>query len=225
MELSKEQIQYIEHRLENEGVKYWDIRIEMLDHVISDLEKNLNVNSSEADFKKMVQNSFVLLGWHGSFNDVNKHGWKNVNKYYRKIYFKGFVDFFKNIKNLIVLALFLLGYYIISEVFEPKVFLKISHTLFFLPFILFVFVLYKMYTKKYGKSVHKDYGLNYLMLSFLILNAIVTFVRVEDGFPQEFHKIILFIIIPVHFIFTYSGYQVYVKAIKRVENMRKQLLQ
>jgi len=80
-----------------------------------------------------------------------------------------------------------------------------------------------MYKKKYGKSVHRDYGLSYLMLSFLMLNAIITFVRIDGGFPIEFHKIILFIIIPTHFIFTYSGYKVYKKAISKVEKMHKEL--
>lgn len=39
MELTKQQIKYIDHRLENDGIKYWDIRIEMLDHVVSDVEE------------------------------------------------------------------------------------------------------------------------------------------------------------------------------------------
>ena len=62
MELSKEQIQYIDHRLENEGVKYWDIRIEMLDHVISNVEENLTPENSEYEFKEKVQTAFVTLG-------------------------------------------------------------------------------------------------------------------------------------------------------------------
>jgi hypothetical protein len=39
MKITKEQIKYIDHRLENNGLKYWDIRIEMVDHVVSDLKK------------------------------------------------------------------------------------------------------------------------------------------------------------------------------------------
>jgi hypothetical protein len=47
MKLTKEQIQYIDNRLKKEGIKYWDIRIEMIDHVVSDLEKN----AKTSDFK------------------------------------------------------------------------------------------------------------------------------------------------------------------------------
>ena len=88
MELTKEQIQYIDHRLENDGVKYWDIRIEMLDHVVSDVEKNLKPENSEYEFKEIVQDAFKSLGWKenfngGGFESRNKQGWKNANKFYR----------------------------------------------------------------------------------------------------------------------------------------------
>ena len=229
MELSKEQIKYIDHRLENEGVKYWDIRIEMLDHVVSDVEKNLQPEHIDYQFKEIVQEAFVSLGWKenfngGGFEEKHKQGWKNANKYYRKIYLDGFVDFFKKTSNLLVLSIFLFVYFSISEMLTHKMFLKLSYLLFFSPLLLFVFTFYKMYKKKYGKSVHRDYGLNYLMLSFLILNGIITFVRMDGGFPIEFHKIILFIVIPIHLIFTYSGYQVYKKAIDKVDKMHKELL-
>jgi hypothetical protein len=229
MELSKEQIQYIDHRLENEGVKYWDIRIEMLDHIVSDVESILKPENTAYQFKEFVQDAFVSLGWKenfngGGFEKRHKESWQNVNKYYRKIYFEGFVNFFKKPSYLIVLSIFLFAYFSLSEILTHRMFLKLSYILFFSPFLLFVFTFYKMYKKKYGKSVHRDYGLNYLMLSFLILNAIITFVRIEGGFPIEFHKIILFIIIPTHFIFTYSGYHVYKKAISKVEKMHKELL-
>ena len=68
MELTKEQILYIDHRLENEGVKYWDIRIEMLDHVVSDVETKLELETSENEFKEIVQKALVTLGWKKNFN-------------------------------------------------------------------------------------------------------------------------------------------------------------
>jgi hypothetical protein len=68
MELKKQQLKYIDHRLENEGIKYWDIRIEMLDHVVSYIEKTLKPENSEYEFKEMVQSSLVTLGWKENFN-------------------------------------------------------------------------------------------------------------------------------------------------------------
>ena len=228
MELTKEQIQYIDHRLENEGVKYWDIRIEMLDHIISDVEKNLKPENTEYEFKEIVQTSFVSLGWKenfngGGFEKFNKQGWKNTNKFYRKMYFQEFVAFFRKPRNIIILFFSLCIYYFLSEFLNHKTFIKVSYGLFASPMLLYLYVFFKVWKKKYGKSVHRDYGLNYLLLSFFILNAFMQFIRLEDGFPVEFHKPLLFIIVPCHLILTFSGYQVYKKAITRVEKMRKEL--
>lgn len=68
MELSKEQIKFIDHRLENDGVKYWDIRIEMLDHIVSDVETKLQPENTFYEFKEKVQESFENLGWKENFN-------------------------------------------------------------------------------------------------------------------------------------------------------------
>lgn len=99
MELTKQQIQYIDHRLENEGVKYWDIRIEMLDHVVSDIEKHLKPIHSKFDFHQIVEESFIALGWEENFNGGGFEKIfssrlriynKNKNKKYRQ-YFKQFL--------------------------------------------------------------------------------------------------------------------------------------
>lgn len=60
MELTKQQIKYIDHRLENDGIKYWDIRIEMLDHVVSDVEERFIAENSDNDFKEMFKNLLLL---------------------------------------------------------------------------------------------------------------------------------------------------------------------
>lgn len=48
MELNKEQIELIDKRLKSGGIKYWDLRLEMIDHIATDLEENAISN----DFKK-----------------------------------------------------------------------------------------------------------------------------------------------------------------------------
>lgn len=93
MELTKKQIQFIDSRLESEGVKYWDIRIEMLDHVVSDIERKLKPENSKYEFKEMVQESLASLGWKenfngGGFDQVLKERLKLYNKNRNKIFFK-----------------------------------------------------------------------------------------------------------------------------------------
>jgi hypothetical protein len=101
MELTKQQIQHIDHRLENEGIKYWDIRIEMLDHVVSDVEQKLKLENSEYEFKEIVQESFVALGWKENFNGggfesvlasrlriYNRNKNKKFRQYFKETFFK-----------------------------------------------------------------------------------------------------------------------------------------
>ena len=156
MELSKEQIEFIDHRLENDGIKYWDIRIELLDHVVSDIEKRMKVENSENDFKEMVQEVFVYVGWKENFNgssfeDLNKEGWKNVNKGYRKMYYQRFLDFFKNPVHLLFLAVSFAGFYFLSEFLIHKTFLKVSYGVFISPILLYFYAYFKTWRKKTWK--------------------------------------------------------------------------
>jgi len=223
MELTKEQIQYIDHRLENDGIEYWDIRIEMLDHVVSDVEERLEKGE---DFKQSVQKSFVGLGWKGTFSHVNTQGWKNTNKLYRKMYLKGFIRFFKNLKNILLFISCFGVYYYISILIDLKFFVQFSYALFIIPTVIYFYESYIIWKKKYGKSVHKQYGLHYLISTTLLLQIIMLSLTPSGlpSIPLEYHKLTLFILIPIHLIFTLSGYKVYKKAISRVEKMRNQLL-
>jgi hypothetical protein len=181
MELTKEQIKDIDHRLENDGIKYWDLRIEMIDHIVSDLEKNIETN----DFKKELQTSLKRIGWSGNLSHINRAGWQNVNRKYRKIYFKGFVYFFKKPLNTVLFLIFFSCFFLISRYLEHTVFLKISYILFAIPILGCFYLFFKSWREKLGKSVHKEYGISYLCFSFVMLNAVLNFVRMESGFPIE----------------------------------------
>lgn len=231
IELTKEQLQFIDHRLENEGIKYWDVRIEMLDHIVSDVENKLTDENTQHEFKVIVQGALVSLGWQENFNgggldDLNKQGWKNANKGYRQLFYKSFIDSFKNYLILLVLTVFLLGFYFLSEVLLHKTFLKVSYGIFLSSIVLYFYVFFKTWRKKYGKSVHKDYALTYLMFSFFMLSGVFNFIRLDTdfAFPIRYHKPILFFILPLHLILTFAGFGVYKKAMSKVEKMRKELL-
>ncbi|QTD36513.1 hypothetical protein JL193_10170 [Polaribacter batillariae] len=120
MELTKEQIQFIDHRLENEGIKYWDIRIEMLDHVVSDLENKLTSETSEYDFKELVQETFENLGWKENFNSggfevVFLRKCKIYAKYSNKGIISEYKKSFSAFKTLRIILLFFLYLFIFRE--------------------------------------------------------------------------------------------------------------
>ena len=222
MKLTKEQIQYIDNRLKKEGIKYWDIRIEMVAHVVSDLEKN----AKTSDFKIELEGTLKRICGSRNLSHMHRKSWQNANRHYRKIAHKGFIDFFKNYLNLFVLGGFLLGVYFLSEVLMHKTFLKVSHSIFLSPIVLHFYVFFKTLRKKHRKSVHIDYAFTYLILSFFLLNWVMNSMKVDEAFafPITYHKPILFFILPLHLILVHAGYGVYKKGIGKVENMRQQLL-
>ncbi len=217
MEITKDQIQYIDNRLEKEGIKYWDIRIEMVDHVVSDLEKNAKTK----DFKIELNVALKRIGWSGNLSHINRESWQNVNIKYRREYHKGFVHFFKKFKNVSMLVISLFVFYVVSEMISFNAFKNLSFTLFVSPMVFVLIEFLKSVFKKYGRSVNLDYGVMYLVMSFLILNAFPSFFIDQTETVQ---KIVWFVVLPVHFIAFYSGYHLYKKTILKVEEMKKQLL-
>lgn len=217
MQLTKQQIQIIESSLVKKGLKYWDLRIEMIDHIVSDLEKNAETN----DFEKEFKNSLKRLDCCGSLRHINAAGWQNTNKKYRKEYHKAFVNFFKHPKNLLVLLIFVSFSFGASEYLSFKLFERLNFILVVISVIPFFFTTTKQWFKKYGKSVNLDYGIFYFSLAILMISFPLQLVK-NTSEPNQ--KILLLCIIPIYFIATYSGYKVYNKAMLRVEKMRKELL-
>ncbi|WP_439130101.1 hypothetical protein [Polaribacter sp.] len=216
MEITKEQIQFIDNHLKKNGIKYWDLRLEMIDHLVSDIEQNHNNSDFETEFAV----SLKRMNWNGNLAGINTEGWQNVNRKYRTQYLKGFFNFFKSFKNVAVLMLGLFAFYLISESISFKVFNKISYILFAAPLIIGLVLFGKLFFKKYGRSVNLDYGVMYMTLSFFILNVIPVFVDVQG---ELIRKMMWFIILPIHYIAFYSGYNLYQKAIAKVAFMKNEL--
>lgn len=226
MELTKEQIQFIDHRLENEGVKYWEIRLEMLDHIISDIEIKLKPENSENEFKEIVQNVFVSLGWKENFNGSNfpnteANALKSANNEYRKMYFQGFITFFNSFKNTSILLCFVIVFIAISNNLNIKIFKWASIVLFIFPILIFLFYSIKTWLRRPEKSIYLNYGGFYFSFAFFMINLPIQFLKY---FSESTQKLFFLIAIPLYYLFTYSGYQVYKNAISKVEKMRKQLL-
>jgi hypothetical protein len=225
MELTKDQIKYIDHRLDNEGIKYWETRIEMLDHVVSDVEKKLKPENSEYEFEEIVQEAFESLGWKENFNGSNfpnsNDDWKNVNKEYRKMYHQGFLNFFRSFKNIGFVTCYLIIFITFSNNVDFKIFKKISLILFLLPILAFILYSIKIWLKDYKKSIHLNYGNFYFGFAFMMFSLPIQLIK----YTTESNQIIFLIIsTTIYFIATYSGYLVYKKAINKVEKMQKELL-
>lgn len=216
MELSKEQIQLIDTRLKKRGIKYWDLRIEMIDHIVSDMENN----ATSDDFKVELEKTLRKLNWNGGLTGINTEGWQNTNRKYRKEYFTEIIAFFKSFTNVGVYVLFSVLLFTISNFVSFNVFEIISLGLLVSPMLFFFFVIIKQLLKKYGKSVNLDYGIFYFSFAFLMINLPIQFIK---EFSIDAQKTFSVILLPFFFVTTYAGYITYKKALTRVIKMKNQL--
>jgi len=217
MELTKEQIHYIDSRLEYEGVKYWDIRIEMLDHVVSDVEKRMD---NEESFDDAIKNSFIFLGHNGSFDDLLKSRQKLYQKLNNKSFLKEFKLFFTSFKSAFSYMLIILICYFFQD---EKSLIKILIATSMIAFLL-VTVFSLIHSKKVFKSASLLANFNFLTIYLSLFNCFIFFPKVFmdiDKLPNEYLALVVVIIYPffyVSYINFFKGYKkinaYYLKLIK-----------
>lgn len=216
MELTKEQLQKIDNRLKMGGIKYWDLRLEMIDHIASDLEKNADTN----DFKTELNNSFKRIGWQGNLKYLNTEGWQNVNKKYRKEYKDQIWCNLKQHLTWLLFLLFAIANYFLAEQFSYNTFKKINFSCYLITLIPVLIFSVKLGFKKYGKSVHLDYGIFYFSFATLMVSLPIQFL---NYFDSEYQKLWLSIILFLFMLTTYSGYHVFKISLQRVEKMKREM--
>ena len=114
--LSKDQINFLEHYLIKNKVKYWDIRVELLDHIATEVEARMQNGQS---FDKALEEVHVAFGNKVRFKKLSKDQteWlftesiyadssgykklvmekqKELNRGFRKSFFTNLISMFKN---------------------------------------------------------------------------------------------------------------------------------
>ena len=123
MEISKEQLLQIDQYLLKCGVKFLDVRSEIVDHFASILEKKLN-NNPGLDFNKEIQNIHSDFKDNG-FKNLLKEKTKSVQKRFYKQSVAQLITFFKLPKILIMVALFCALYWSMSFIEETASFFSV----------------------------------------------------------------------------------------------------
>lgn len=216
MQLTKEQIQQIDLRLNKGGVKYWDLRIEMIDHIVSDIEKNATTDN----FTEELNKSLIRIGWFNNLKNLNQNLLKGVNIKFRTKFNKNFISFFKSSKNVLILIVFCALHFLASKTIGFKSFERINLFLFALPLVSYLFFLIKIKKRLKGKSANLLYGTFYLTMPFLVLNIFPQLLR---SLPEDDKILMWQLLIPIHLIASYSGYIVCKSAIFKIENIKKEL--
>lgn len=222
MELSKEQIQSIENRLEKNGLKYWDIRIEILDHLVSDIESRLENGES---YKSALNNGFFPLHLYGNLEALNRSKLLAINKIVRKQYFKRVQQMLTNPSDLLVICLSFFGYFLLYKFSSLLVFKTTTMLILLIPLIIGLVLYFKEFLQK-KKSGYLVYSSFYIFFSFLMLNSFLQFVRPDGIIPvsKETQLFIWFLITCVNSIFTFAGILIHLKTVKKLKIIKRKLL-
>ncbi|GAB5563408.1 MAG: hypothetical protein Wins2KO_04710 [Winogradskyella sp.] len=209
MKLTKAQIQYIDDYLKRKGIQYWDVRIEMVDHLVSDIENY----SGAADFETLFQRSLKNTNWDGNLETVHIQSWKYTNMMYRKMHFQEILKCLKNPKYLIGFAMLYLMFYWVAFKF-PEALKTVAFIVFALPMVVMLIELIKSLIKKLGKSVNMQYGFFYFSFGIIMLNLPIQFL------PKAYSHIWLPIVMTIFLVVMFAGYKVYCFALNRVLKMK-----
>lgn len=219
MELTKEQIQYIDNRLIDEGVKYWDVRIEMLDHIVTDVEQQLEKGEK---FKDAIQTSFIALGWKENFNGG---GFENlmavkttsIGKYFNKVFKQELKLFFTSPLSILALSLFS---FLVLNFQHIKLYkwVMISLVLAFGIVLIFGFVNYEKVFK--SSRLGTSFGLSFLSLTFL--NMFIYIPKIITG-QKELSSLYLSVITILLIPFFIIEIKIFFREYKKTDNIYKKL--
>ncbi len=217
MELTKAQVTEIEEYLKSKGVKYWDIRIEMLDHIATDIEQQMELGNS---FEKAKENTLKNLGWQHSLDNFVWQRMQTINKRVRRQYSQEFIGGFTRLSSLLLLLFTTLFLVLLYSQITYNISRYIGISIYLIPVAIALFLMVKSFIFK--KSAYIRYGSSYMMFSFFILNFILQIAR---DFPvtEENYKWLFLTIALINSIATYAGIKTFTSIRKEVQQMQKQL--
>ncbi len=217
MELTKAQITEVEEYLKAKGVKYWDIRIEMLDHIATNIEQQMELGNS---FEEAKREALKEKGWNQSIKGILFQQLQSVNRKVRGQYFREFAKLFTNLFSLALMLLTTFFLVLLYSKIDYGIAKNINLTIYYLPSLLaFGFVLG---TFLFKQSAYMQYGGFYMIFSFMILNIVLLIAR-DASVADEVYKWIYLAVAIVNSLAIYAGIKTYLSVRKEVQQMQKQL--
>jgi len=197
--LTKQQILFIENYLIELGVKYWDVRIELIDHIVSEIE-----DSTIHDFEQMVVDVTNKLGYK-SYTVKKRLGEKakELGKEYNKLLINKMKLFFVSKNTIVVAFLFITLFSVLFKELTDAVFVKVGLGVLLVPFMFLVGSSINQY-RSIKKSIHLKTVCSVLSFPFLIFSIFFHFARIQD-----IQTILVFILVPILYYFAYCSYLVY----------------
>ncbi len=234
MKLSKEQIQYIDDYLKYHKFKYWDIRYEILDHIVNTVEYKMDqgisfdnamidVHQSFGNSMKMFWNTHIEYSIFANGNGYKKlihNKQQELHKKYRNLIFKEFKNFFKSFKNIAFLIILILFEIVLFKSINHKSFLRMNLLTSIFPIIIYLYILIKNTIKKNNSlSLNLTYGM--MFLPYFLLGTVNLVLKTNLPIYISYSIIISYFILS--FIWFFCSLKVYRKTEKEYTELYKQL--
>ena len=164
-ELTEEQVAQLFVFTTKHYVEYYDVQVELVDHLASSIEIEMEKNL-ELDFDAALNNVFNSFGIFG-FADVVESSAKSVWKHQRKLWKQTFIKQFKW-PNLLRSMFIWIILFISLSIFPVKI-VAIITALLIIPLSLYFLIIEQQYLKKYNtkKLVLTSQRFIYLSLSYI----------------------------------------------------------
>ncbi len=209
MELTKEQLLQIDNYVFSCGIKYYDVRSEIVDHFAIILEERLAKNP-DLDFKKEIRNIHRNFSDSG-FSKLLKEKTKSVHKKFYKQSFKHLITFFKLPRILISVGLFY-TLFLLMNLFEDKEsFFQILTGIGFIYIFIFFFGFFirKKKKKEVFLALNMNNNLFNVIHNAVILFNFITTVRGSESHLNSLHNNIQLAIFVLFILFLWSTANVY----------------
>lgn len=209
MQLTKEQIQQIDNILKEKGIKFWDVRLEMIDHIANDIEESSN--NTEC-FSKTINSTLEKLGFNENLNSLINEKQKKIKKEFRNKTVKELISFFTNWRTLSFYVLYLLiG---INQINNKTFFISSMIIIFAFAVIQVVFSLVKHH--KVYKSIHL---LNAMINITAVTSLLVLFLNIPRLINENYkftNEYILFVCLFISPL-TYASIKVFIDTYKKYD--------
>ena len=226
MKLTKEEIQFIDNYLIKNDIKFWDVRLELLDHIVSAVEdkittKGISFNEALLEVHRGFGNQFIRFGVHENeifekglyqsnigFKKFTRRKQKEVGRKYR-------ILTWTYIKEQLASPIFILEYIAFIGLFLGFCNLFPKYTFLFGLLILIIPNIYSIYLYIKDKTTRKSlsYGMatSSTMLSWTLYNLVFYILKDYYGTTEQMPHIIFVIITCVFYPFIRATIKVYRK--------------
>ena len=229
MQLTKKQVTYIDDYLKHHKLKYWDIRIELLDHIVTKTEVLMEEGLS---FDKALEEVHVGFGNHLRKNDYSRNenavftngdGYatlliekrNNLHSKYRQLIWREIKKSFLSLNSFLILTGLFGSLFVLSGEVTHNIFITVALILSVIPMCYFIirgFLKTSIYKLK--KTLNINIAANSILIVYIFSNFSLQLSPSNLALLSETQfEVFMTSIVAFNFLYTLSVLKVYNKTV------------